>query len=965
VTPLGIISTYAGNGFPGYSGDRGPSAAAQINDPTDIVLDSKGYMYVADRGNSVVRRIAPNGTINTYAGSGRAGFSGDNGPALQAQMDPWALAVDSSGNLYIADGYNFRIRKVDTNGIITTIAGNGNPAYAGDNGPALSATLGLVSSLALDSSGNLYLADYFNAVVRVISPAGVITTFAGVGYNLGFTYDGAPAASSIMIPLGLAFDGSSNIYISDNNLNEVRRVDLGSGLIYTVAGNGSPGFSGDGKTPLAAELYLPAGLSIQGGTTLYIADLANGRVRKVINNVITTVAGTGHADGGPATSAFLNFPEGIAIDAQGNIAVADTYNFALRKFKAGGVINPFGEVLGQPYGLTVDQNGNFYVSDNEPLVLKVGADGTTQTVAGNSQTGFGGDGGTAQSASLNAPSGLAVDSAGDIYIADTGNERIRKVDSSGNIQTIAGNGKPTYSGDNGPARSAGIDPFALAIDKAGDLFVADLSNNRIRKIAANGTITTVAGTGLPGYSGDGGPALAAQLNLPTGIALDSAGNLYIADKGNGVVRRVTSGGLMTTIAGNGTSVPSSGDGGPAIAAQLDPWSVAVDAAGNVYVTDSFNDRVRVLTPVAINPASISKVSGDGQSGIVGTTLAEQLVLKVTDAGGTPVPGVTVTFTVTPADAVTLSPSPAISLNDGTISLTVTLGNTPGPVTIQALASGVTGTGVSFSATVLPNNSPTVPAGGVVSAGLSTPPVGVLSSNAIVSIFGNNFAPAGTFRQVGPGDLVNGNIPTNLAGVCVEFGGVRAPVFDVLPGQLNVQVPALATGNTTVQVITNCDTATAVASPPIDAAVEAAAPEFFYFVHNANGNNPIATINATTGTYVGAQGLIQGATFAPAQPGDILTLFATGFGATNPSFAPGQLPNVAAPVTAAYTITFGGVTLAASNILYVGATQDAGLYQVNLRVPAGVTDGDQPLVITIGGVASPSNAFITVKRASGP
>ncbi len=964
VTPAGIISTYAGTGLPGYSGDRGPASLARLNDPVNIALDSKGYLYVADRGNAVVRRIAPDGTINTIAGRGVTGFSGDNGPATSAEIDPLAVAVDNKGNLYISDGSNYRIRKVDSMGTITTIAGTGVFGYVGDSGSALKALIGLVTGLAVDSAGNLYLADFSEAVVRKIDTTGIITSFAGVGYGLGTIGDGMPAASTLLIPYGVAFDGSGNIFLTDDYLSQVDRVDLSTGLIYTVAGNGNWGFSGDNGVATAAELYAPAGLTV-AGSQIYIADLANTRVRKVANNIITTIAGTSNGDGRPATSAFLNFPEGLAIDTAGDIAVADTSNYEVRHFKPGGNISGFGEVQGQPFGMTVDPAGNFYVSDSEPLVLEIGTDGTTSTIAGNSKSGFSGDGGSAQSASLNKPMGLAVDPANNVYIADNGNHRVRKVDSSGMIHTIAGNGKLLYSGDKGLALSAGMDPYDLALDKAGDLFVVDHTNSRIRKITPDGNIITVAGTGTPGYSGDGGPATAARLNFPTGIAIDGSGNLYIADEGNAVVRRVTSNGLITTIAGNGTTAPSSGDGGLATAAQLDPWSVAVNSAGNVYVTDSFNNRIRVLTPFTMKAATFVKVSGDGQSGTVGTTLPAPITLRITDASGAGVPGVVVIFSVSPANAASVNPSPAITLNDGTVSATVTLGNVAGPITIQAQATGVVGLPLlSFSATAVPSNAPGISTGGITSAGLSTPPVQNLAPNAIVSIFGSNFAPAGTAREVGAADLVGGKIPSNLAGVCVEFGGQRAPIFDVFPGQLNIQVPSLMPGDTTVQVITNCDTPDAVASSPIDATVQAAAPEFFYFAHNANGHNPIAAVNAVTGAYVGAPGLIAGATFVPAQPGDVLTLYATGFGATNPSFGPGELPGKAAQVTAPFTISFGGVTLDPSDILYVGVTQDAGLYQVNLKVPGNVPDGDQPLVIAIGGAPSPSDAFITVKRAGG-
>jgi uncharacterized protein (TIGR03437 family) len=316
----------------------------------------------------------------------------------------------------------------------------------------------------------------------------------------------------------------------------------------------------------------------------------------------------------------------------------------------------------------------------------------------------------------------------------------------------------------------------------------------------------------------------------------------------------------------------------------------------------------------------------------------------------------VTFTVSPAGAATVQPAPAITLNDGTVTATVTLGSNPGPISVTAQSYAVSK--VSFSVTALASNSPAITEGGITSAGLSNPQVKVLSPNAIVTIFGTNFAPAGTAKQAA---LVNGQLPTNLAGVCVEFATVRAPIFAVYPTQLNVQVPAVSSGDVPVQVIRDCDTAQAVASPPVSVTAQAAAPEFFHFTTSGSGANPIAAVNAVTGGYVGAPGLISGAKFTPAKPGDYLTLFATGFGATKPSFAPGVLPSGTAPLTAPVSITFGGVTLAASNILYVGVSQFAGLYQVNIQVPAGVPNGDQPLAITVGGVASPANAFITVQN----
>ena len=345
---------------------------------------------------------------------------------------------------------------------------------------------------------------------------------------------------------------------------------------------------------------------------------------------------------------------------------------------------------------------------------------------------------------------------------------------------------------------------------------------------------------------------------------------------------------------------------------------------------------------------MSIVSGNQQSGTLGTALTSPLVLKVSSSAGTGVAGVVVNFTVTPDGAATVSPSPAVTLNDGTVTANVTLGNAAGNITIQASANGVPD--VSFSVTANPAISPTAPvisANGIVSGGLSGPPLTSVAPNAIATIFGDKFAPAGTARQVGQQDLVDGKIPTNLAGACAMFGTQFAPILNVYPGQLNVQVPQLAPGVTQVQVITQCGTPQAQTSNSEAVTIQAAAPEFFYFLHSGTGHNPIAAINAITKVNVGNPGLAAGGTFAPAQRGDLLTLFGTGLGATDPPFSPGELPQGAAQVTAPVSITFGGVTLDASDILYAGVTQNAGLYQVNLRVPAQVPDGDQAVVISIG------------------
>lgn len=336
VAQPGTITTVVGTGVAGYSGDGGPAISARINSPRNLFVDGAGNLYIADRFNHCIRKMTPSGIITTVAGTGVAGFSGDGGPATAARLrEPTGVVMDGAGNLYFADHFNHRIRKVDIGGIITTVAGTGVVGFSGDGGLATAARLNFPAETEVDAAGNLYIADQLNDRVRKVNTSGIITTVAGTGVA-GFSGDGGPAtAARLHEPIDLIFDGIGNLYVADYENQRVRKVDTG-GIITTVVGTGVAGSSGDGGLATVAQLNGPIEVELDGAGNLYIVDIGNNRVRKVnTGGIITTVAGTSVAgfsgDGGLATAAQLDGPNGAAVDGSGNLYIADRDNHRIRK----------------------------------------------------------------------------------------------------------------------------------------------------------------------------------------------------------------------------------------------------------------------------------------------------------------------------------------------------------------------------------------------------------------------------------------------------------------------------------------------------------------------------------------------------------------------------------------------------------------------------------------------------------
>jgi sugar lactone lactonase YvrE len=620
----GIISTVAGTfDTCSYFGDGGPATSAALNDPFDVAVDGSGNIFIADTWNCLVREVsASTGIISTVAGTPPAtglmncGYSGDGGPATSAKIgQPYGLAVDSSGNIFIAGGCV--IRKISaSSGTISTVAGTGSCGYSGDGALATSAQLNQPYDVAVDGSGNIFIADTWNCLVREVSASSQLISTVMGDHDLGCGYsgDGASATSAqLNQPYGVAVDSSGDIFIADYNDSVIREVSASTGNISTFAGVavadpnhmgqmiGIPAYCGDGYPGPDAELGFlndtpwAAGMHTDRSGNVFIADTANNVIREVSasTGIITTVAGNGFVgfsgDGGPATSAELWDPRDVAVDGSGNIFIMDTGNCVVRKVTA------FTGVITTVAGTPPDSSGNYYCD-------------------------FSGDGGPATSAELNPfdlmipAGGVALDSSGDLFIADSGNGVIREVSAAtGIITTVAGIANSIYigGGDGGPATSASLNtPYGVAVDSSGNIFIADTHDYVIREVTAvNGNIYTVAGNmtlGL-GFSGDGGPAGLAQLRNVYGVFLDPAGNLFVPDPENCVIREVSaSTGNIATVAGafnpNGDYFCGyAGDGGPALSAIFDaPSAAGADTSGDLVVLDSI--RVRTVADLVQGPA---------------------------------------------------------------------------------------------------------------------------------------------------------------------------------------------------------------------------------------------------------------------------------------------------------------------------------------------------------------------------
>jgi sugar lactone lactonase YvrE len=763
IDPTGTLYLVAGTGAQGSqgpSGDGGPAVSATLSIPLGLILDTAGNLYIADAGSNRIRMVDTKGIIHTFAGNGNNINSGDGGPATAASLDtPSALAFDPSGNLIIADTGNNEIRAVSPAGIITKIAGTGNAAYDQDNGTVATASFSAPTGVAVDKSGNIYVSDTGNQRVRLLATTGITSVIAGNGTKGSFGDGRQASTAEVNNPGALVFDSAGNLYIADIGNDRVRVINS-AGVISNYAGSGKVGAGGDGGYAIDANLNLQF-IAMDSKNNLYIADGGNFRVREVTasNGFITTVGGNGLVSYNPTNL--------LAVGS--NVYFSDSTANRIRSFNITGGAASIGILAGNgqstfdaaddtavtarlnaPRGLARDPAGNIYFADNKnQVVRKITPEGALVTLAGNATNLDQGDGALATSSELSGPVAVAY-AGGNVYILEQAGERIRVITPNGNINTFAGTGVPGQpSSPSGAALSQPMNqPQGLTSDSAGNLYLADTGNNIIRKITTSGTITTIAGTGAATYTGDGGPAVSASLRNPTGLAVDSYGNIFIADTRNNVIREIGADGIIATVAGNGTA-GYNGDGSPATSFSLNqPSDVAIGPSCSIVVADVANQRIRQVFPavaysITTVPAGL-QVLADGQlvqtpavlNWLPGTshTLAAP---STQTSGGTQYVGTTPSQTISVACGAPRASASVSFAAQNMLSVNASTGGTVSP------SSGYQPAGTTITLTATPEAGYTFAGWQGACSGTGTCRV---TMNGPVSVAAQ-FAPSGPTRRI--------------------------------------------------------------------------------------------------------------------------------------------------------------------------------------------------------------------------
>ncbi len=906
IAPGGTPQLFAGNIQSTSAGDNGPAVNARFTSPTNLALDSQGNVYISD-GNKI-RKVDPSGIIRTIAGTDAAGFAGDGGPASLASFNQvGALFPDQSGNLYIADVRNFRIRKISSNGIVTTIAGTGPGLYKA--GPATAVPLGYIEGLTGDASGNLFAADGDSAILK-ITPGGFLSAVAGNFNPYGPPADGPALNAGLGMPYALSTDAAGNIYIVDDFHNSIRKL------------------TPDGK--------------------------------------VATVAGRSHdgGDGGPATLAILDYPSDVALDTKGNLFIADRNNYRIRKVDLHGVISTYagngapgyppngalaaGNSIFRLSRMTTDVSGSLYFNDESADVRKITPDGIVHVIVAN-----GTDPQNPGHSLFRSLDGIAVDSHGNIFVADLIANCIFKISPTGTVTRWAGSSSAIAWADGVAATTVPLNFFAaapLAIDAADNLYVLENLYGYIRKITPAGITATVAGpTGnMRGIHPMDGQSASVPNISAWALAAAANGDVYFSSSTTDEVFRISNG-ILHRIAGDGRGVPA----GPPddSTTLLDGFGLKVDSQGSVYVADVENELIRKIS--LSTPSLLTIVSGNSQSAFTGQQLSLPLRVNVTNTASAGVAGIPVSFSVASGSAQ-VSPSVAATDVNGMASVTVQLGSTPGPISITASVQGGSAPPATFAATAVAVGSACPVQVPVISSVNSASDFGGLpqfSAGSWLEIKGSNFSAG--IRQWAGSDFRGANAPTNLDGVGVQIGGRSGFVFYISPTQINLRAPADSPDSPGTFSVVNCAGASAVVSlSRHPAAPGMLAPASFQF-----GGQQFLAAQHKDGTFVGPVVLLNGVILTAAVPGEALTAYGIGFGDVTPSLNPGVIPSSAATLSDPRVI----VGTSSAQITYAGIVPGSiGLYQFNFIVPD-LPNANYPVHFGVGFALTTQTLYLPINH----
>ena len=804
ISPTGIVTTLAGT--PGVVGSAdGTGAVAQFNTPIGVAVDGMGNVFVGDQNNHTIRKISPAGAVTTFAGTPGIPGSAD-GSGIGAQFWwPFNLALDIDGNVYVADQGNATIRKITNSGVVSTLAGSPSGRGTAD-GTGAAALFENPTGLALDSTGNIYVADYTAHTIRKISPVGVVTTLAGTP-DIPGTIDGNGSAARFNRPSSLATDGVGNVYVADSANQTIRKISP-SGTVSTIAGTvGTWGWAEGSGT--SAIFYSPWGIASDQLGNLFVADTNNNSIRKISPSLaVSTLAGTagvqGTTDGIGPLAQFSN-AVGVAVDGSGNTYVADRMNSTIRKISLTGEVTTLAGTAGltgstdglnsvalfnRPTGVAIDGAGNLFVADaRNSTIRKVGVNGVVSTIAGTAGLNGSADG-TGAVARFSSPYGLAVDASGNVYVADTGNQTIRKISPTGVVTTLAGLAGSGGSKDGTGTTARFYAPMGVAVDAAGNVYVADSSFCTVRKISALGVVTTLAGKA--GFQGsDDGAGVLARFAFPQGLAVNGAGDIFVADTYNGSIRKVSPTGVVCTVAGFPTKLGF--QPGPLPGYLGMPRAVALTPDGDLVVTMA-NGVVQVTAPQSTTTPTITAFSASpnsiapGQSSTLSWSVTGATSLSISSGVGAVIGS---NCTVRPAATTAYTMTATNATGSTTYTLTITVKDTAPSLLAYGTNPAVYTKGIAITA-----NHPSNTGGTIVSYSVNPAlPTGLSLNPSTGAITGTPSAitAAGFYTVEG---MNTGGSTTGIIRITVVDAAPRSLSYGTNPATYTkgIQIPTSAPSN---------------------------------------------------------------------------------------------------------------------------------------------------------------------------